>query len=197
MSVSDERSSIAPAMLVSPVDYSANATCKHCGYALFGLPEQRCPECGQTFNWSDPTTMNVPGWKPPAKPFPYSFGQCALCAGFVATGLVLLPVGDGDATLWGLGYYIWGIVLVGWVIAAAQSRFVPSQRPWNANKPAWWRRGVLAMLIATFVLGIRITKCPHATRLFVGPFPILIQGRPCNNGQRFRSIYVYIFDRSG
>jgi len=23
--------------------------CKHCGYILFGLPERRCPECGQPF----------------------------------------------------------------------------------------------------------------------------------------------------
>jgi hypothetical protein len=31
--------------------------CKECGYLLIGLPEARCPECGQLF---DPTEKDTP-----------------------------------------------------------------------------------------------------------------------------------------
>jgi rubrerythrin len=31
-------------------------TCRDCGYALFGLPENRCPECGRAFDPADPRT---------------------------------------------------------------------------------------------------------------------------------------------
>lgn len=34
--------------------------CLACGYALRGLPEHRCPECGQTFDPDDPATYRGP-----------------------------------------------------------------------------------------------------------------------------------------
>src|SRR6266516_4363879 len=33
--------------------------CLDCGYALFGLPTPRCPECGREFDPMDPATMNM------------------------------------------------------------------------------------------------------------------------------------------
>jgi len=39
-------------------DISPTATCLTCGYALRGLPSHVCPECGQEFNPSDPTTFD-------------------------------------------------------------------------------------------------------------------------------------------
>src|SRR5215207_7045524 len=33
--------------------------CLDCGYALHGLPEPRCPECGRAFDPLDPKTMNM------------------------------------------------------------------------------------------------------------------------------------------
>lgn len=38
--------------------YPPGATfCKHCGYCLFGLPENRCPECGSAFDPADGKTF--------------------------------------------------------------------------------------------------------------------------------------------
>ena len=34
-------------------------SCLDCGYALHGLPEPRCPECGRAFDPLDPQTMNM------------------------------------------------------------------------------------------------------------------------------------------
>ena len=31
--------------------------CLDCGYMLFGLPKNRCPECGRSFNPDDPATF--------------------------------------------------------------------------------------------------------------------------------------------
>ena len=33
-------------------------TCLGCGYILEGLPESRCPECGQPFSPGDPDTFS-------------------------------------------------------------------------------------------------------------------------------------------
>jgi hypothetical protein len=36
---------------------SGGMYCRECGYDLRGLPEPRCPECGNTFDPRDPTTF--------------------------------------------------------------------------------------------------------------------------------------------
>src|SRR5262249_37012585 len=35
------------------------ARCIECGYALRGLPANRCPECGRVFHPGDPRTMRI------------------------------------------------------------------------------------------------------------------------------------------
>lgn len=45
-------------------DIPPNARCLQCNYPLHGLPDPRCPECGEPFNPADADTMNlgrVPG----------------------------------------------------------------------------------------------------------------------------------------
>lgn len=43
----------------------ANARCKQCGYALRGLSDHRCPECGRPFNPADKRTLKVRRWQAP------------------------------------------------------------------------------------------------------------------------------------
>ena len=40
-----------------PVNASPNMFCRSCGYALIGLPANRCPECGRDFDPADPKTF--------------------------------------------------------------------------------------------------------------------------------------------
>ncbi len=40
-----------------PQTVRATCFCRQCGYALQGLPEPRCPECGRDFDPDDPTTF--------------------------------------------------------------------------------------------------------------------------------------------
>ena len=43
-------------------------TCLGCGYILDGLPENRCPECGQPFSPDNPDTFSGGGLKQRAAP---------------------------------------------------------------------------------------------------------------------------------
>ena len=43
------------------VDETLDARCLSCGYRLWGLPSNRCPECGRAFDLKDPWTVWLPG----------------------------------------------------------------------------------------------------------------------------------------
>jgi len=45
--------------LNDPNSASAPVYCKYCDYLLVGLPESRCPECGNTFDLSEPRTFET------------------------------------------------------------------------------------------------------------------------------------------
>lgn len=53
-------------MILMPTSLPDTATCLTCGYALRGLPENLCPECGRAFEPDDPRTfasgVKVPWW---------------------------------------------------------------------------------------------------------------------------------------
>lgn len=60
-----------------------NLKCPNCGYNLRGLPEHRCPECGQTFDmdrivptW---TRFREPRLTPDTRPFPALGLKCPRC----------------------------------------------------------------------------------------------------------------------
>ena len=46
-----------PPMPAPPIDATPNMYCRGCGYALIGLPSNRCPECGRDFDPANPLTF--------------------------------------------------------------------------------------------------------------------------------------------
>jgi hypothetical protein len=50
--------------LSAPTALPESARCCECRYPLAHLPENRCPECGQTFDPLEPGTYWVPTWGP-------------------------------------------------------------------------------------------------------------------------------------
>ena len=46
-------------MPAPPIDTSPNMFCRHCGYALIGLPSNRCPECGRNFDPANPKSFRA------------------------------------------------------------------------------------------------------------------------------------------
>ncbi len=51
-----------PAPSPPATDPLANASCLHCGYSLRGLTENRCPECGTTFDSQEMAGSYLPEW---------------------------------------------------------------------------------------------------------------------------------------
>ena len=72
------------------IDVLFNAVCVACGYPLYGLPSQTCPECGRWFDPRDPSTFRVGGQTPDWRRFarPPSMMECVLLAALTVYGLV-------------------------------------------------------------------------------------------------------------
>lgn len=73
-----------------PIEVLPDAVCIGCGYRLYGLPTQTCPECGRWFDPRDPTTFRVgsktPDWRRWARP--PSMTECVLIAAMTIYALV-------------------------------------------------------------------------------------------------------------
>lgn len=68
--------------------------CRVCGYCIHALPEPRCPECGTTFDLSDPKSyLRRP---------PQHIGRWLVRVG-ILLAVILLPLAGG----WGFYYYGW------------------------------------------------------------------------------------------
>ncbi len=68
------------------------AFCRGCGYALVGLSEQRCPECGRTFDMSRPRSFS----RRPLRGWAWRWGRRAV---LLALSFVIV-VGLGAGWLW-------------------------------------------------------------------------------------------------
>ncbi len=70
------------------------AVCLHCGYALRGLPDNVCPECGGAFDPVDPFTYLAPehGWTAGAQRLAQGPGGLELLAILSGTLVILWPI---------------------------------------------------------------------------------------------------------
>jgi hypothetical protein len=171
-----------------PAGYQHRAFCLGCGYALRGLPETRCPECGRGFDPRKPMTMRVPGLnsRPPPKPVP--FGIAINLWALTATAVTTIGLMAG---LWSpsvLGAMVWLGILVAW---RRRNRWDRGARGWYLSGPRAWRPVVAALLILSLLSGIGHHRCPHGRYYRYGPVSVFhgVQaGGPCRNhvtGTRF------------
>src|SRR5688572_6340901 len=125
-------------------DLSDRATCLGCGYALCGLPENRCPECGRAFDPFDATTMRLPGVRPPPKPVPFAVEMiiaAVIAAGFTTASLVA-PV----APLCVLAAVIWIGIFIAWRKRNAKERAAVT-RGETLEGTRHWRVAVLVLFV--------------------------------------------------
>jgi hypothetical protein len=164
------------------IDYTTwGAMCRGCGYLLRELPEDRCPECGSSFDRHDPETMKVPGYRRPVeKPPPRPFGQDMIAASTMATFLAIAAA-QCAGVLWFFVIIVWPAILIAWV----RRNRLPQDHPERAReiKGPNWRRWVKVMFLISFLGNLRFNSCPHATTVWVGPWGISHSevGGPCRN----------------
>ena len=164
------------------VDYTKQgALCRQCGYLLRGLSEDRCPECGGSFNRRDPTTMKVPGYQKPAvRPQP-TFGGQIMLASTMATLYTVLPA-QFACGAWLVGVAAWATVCVAWRRRGPTARVAPEKLQLPEGPP--WRGVVKTMLVFSIIGSLRFHNCYHATTVWLGPFggfSYSDKGGPCGN----------------
>ena len=130
---------------IAGLDQNGLGLCLECNYSLRGLPDQRCPECGRTFDPGDPRTMNM------GRPIGRGLRCCLRPVGRVHLGLtilsaLLLLAGASSPA----GYFLVlsagmvGFLLLGswWffrlAVATAVAGFYRQPGPHRATHPSWW-----------------------------------------------------------
>ena len=190
--VSDNRAAWA-----DNVDYTKRgALCRQCGYLLRELPEDRCPECGRTFDRRDPQTMKIPGYRKPTVRRQPTFGEQIMLASIMATLYTVVPA-QFACGMWLLGVGLWVAICVAWARRENIARVAPEQLRMSAGPR--WRGFVKIMLLISIIGSVRFHQCYHATTLWLGPFGGLSysdKGGPCGNdphhgGHRLSGNFYY------
>jgi len=154
---------------VLPSDTTAR--CLGCGYALRGLTETRCPECGRAFDPTNPTTFwheRVPGrvgraWlKAPGWPL----NTAAVLAGLAMLASDSVPGGYWWLFLLALlGWLVIGAVwFVGLVVGLLLARYY--RRPFR-EQSARWRRWGLAPAVAAVAAALVALHVPLRTTFWL------------------------------
>ena len=177
---------------VAKVDHQEQGFCLGCGYALRGLTETRCPECGRAFDPFDPRTMRVPGFpkRPPPKPLPF------------AVVIVLWSVLAALLMLVGMLSSTWAMcagALAGWIgiFIAARLRIAKERRAAARGEPLagtrHWRSVAVILFVLPLLTGFGHQRCPHGRYYRYGPVTLFRDtqgGGPCRNyvnGTRFEA----------
>lgn len=90
--------------------------CKHCGYPLHGLGHSKCPECGSSFDLTDPSTY----LEPKSNVLPFSIPSVFFVLLTATYGPAILLLGQG----YGLEWFMvpWAIF---WELANENEKFAP------------------------------------------------------------------------
>jgi hypothetical protein len=168
-----------------------SASCLGCGYALRGLPEARCPECGRRFNPIAPSTM-----KPPPPPLPPEWRaalerseltvsrptppvDAARTLFTVATVVCVIGspwVFGGERVGHDLGYGVALWLAGGLCLLRARRR----RQHVGARTAAYFTLlGVVSLLASCYHV-----RCPHEHTLYFGPLRIALWEHPlgpCGN----------------
>ena len=88
--------------------------CRQCGYMLFGLSEDRCPECGQPFDPADRSTFR--------RYPPTTWGERVVLVLLVVVALAASVIGGG-------GLIVIVFVLLYWWQRARRRQLVGRSRP--------------------------------------------------------------------
>jgi hypothetical protein len=165
-------------------DWTDVGLCIACGYALRGLPQPRCPECGRWFDPCEPRTMNVPGWRPPMPPAPPPEPPTFAGRIIVAAGFATLLVAVFDLTGGAFGLLLWVGVLVAWRNRNRGMKRAKT-RPLHMMKEgfAHWRLVLTVLFALTFAPWYWNDICPHAEYWGFGRIVIARSrtGGPCRN----------------
>lgn len=176
------------------VDWQTHASCLGCGYSLRGLLEARCPECGQPFDPHDPSTMKVPGWRPPLPPRkparPITFGDQMAKAALIST--IYLCVWPP------FGMVAWIGIIIAWVRRSLRVRRTIQTNTPIAGMPegTWpWRSLVLGILLLGLWIGSWRDRCPHGEYYGFGLIGIGVvrseTAGPCYNHVHGTAVHLF------
>ena len=170
-------------------DFTDRARCLGCGYALRGLAEPRCPECGRTFDPNDPMTMRVPGVsrRKPPKPVPFAAALIVVAVVVALVTTVGLHSPSGEVTV--IGLLGWFGVFVFWQVRNHREGAAAERgEPLPNDGPRHWRKIVLAVFVLSMLTGFGLHRCPHGRYYRYGPIALFRSsgvggggGGPCRN----------------
>ncbi len=163
--------SVPPQLELLPAD--CQARCLGCGYALRGLIEPRCPECGRAFDPNDPTTYSsetrLDGWRllrTPPGPFSH-YGALA-----VAVVLIINAAWPGDTICIVFPAALAGLALGAiWLSRAlfCLATALMGRRDWS-SRPDRWQTWLALPVIVALTAGMLWARVPfHLTFLMSRP----------------------------
>ncbi len=161
-------------LFVMVVEIPSTAVCLGCGYALRGLPEAVCPECGRAFDPADSTTYDEPtrptGWRRWAQAPPLSrcvvAAMCAVAYAYWSSEPGGLLAGFGGVWMWPVG-----LGLTAWLVADYNLRVravIRDRRRASLDRvPAWrggWLRWAIVPICLALIFSAMLTSWPMRLR---------------------------------